>query len=171
MIESKHYQLKENQLTLKVKKAPYYIRIVFLIIAILFFTIPLIGLIFNTTLGGDFHVGFLIGMFLFGILGIYILRIYLWNTRGVEVLMWTEDNISYYADYGIFKDGKKELKIKIPIQFSFQKTGYDEDNLGNLVIESEDSKLVCVTKIPIDKLDELIDILKQNKFKKYNLHR
>src|SRR5690554_7495025 len=78
----KQYQIEGNKLILKVKKSPLFIRIIFFTVAILFFIMPLAGMLMYISLGNGFHIGFLMGFFFFGIMGFYILRMALWNTYG-----------------------------------------------------------------------------------------
>ena len=104
------------------------------------------------------HFGFIIGMFVFGVLGFYMLRISLLNTFGKEIITFENTNITYIADYGWFKDGKKQKEYEKPLKYTIRQIGYKEDNEGGLVIELEEP-ILCVTKMPNAELGELIDIL------------
>lgn len=41
-----------------------------------------------------------------------MLRQYLWNTQGKEVLEFDKDRIIYHADYGWFKDSRTEFSLE-----------------------------------------------------------
>jgi len=155
---NKQYELNTNVLVLRVKKAPLFVRSVMFFFSFLFFLLPLTGMILAITMGKGMHFGFIIGMFVFGVLGFYMLRISLWNTFGKEIITFENTNITYIADYGWFKDGKKQKEYKKPLIYTIRQIGYKEDNEGGLVIELEEP-ILCVTKMPNAELGELIDIL------------
>lgn len=156
----KQYWLNNNELTLKVKKAPLFIRGVMFIFSFLFFTLPSLGMIASVLSGNKLHIGFFIGIGVFGLLGFYLLRISLWNTYGSEKIIFTKLNTTYEVDYKWFKDGKKVKEI-IPLTFSIIPVGYEEDNTGVLKIGNNDSSINCVTKLPIIEIEKLIIELKK----------
>ena len=109
MTQSKQYQIAENSLTLRVKPSPLFVRAVMFLLAFAFFLAPVSGILVSLFSGQGFHIGYLIGGFIFGVLGFYLLRIALWNTYGTEFITFHPDHINYIADYGWFKDGKLSL--------------------------------------------------------------
>jgi len=161
MTEVKQYQLERNILTLKVKKAPLFVRSIMFLFAFLFFMIPLIVMILGIAMGQGMHIKYLISLFIFGLLGFYMLRISLWNTYGKEIVILNKDKVEYYADYGWFKDGKKLKEFNQQIEFGIRQIGYEDDNKGGLIIGLEEPNIICVTKMPNNVLDELIDKLNQ----------
>ena len=158
-------KLENNVLTLKVKKSPYLIRILLFVFSFLFFVAPFLGMLISIQLGNKFHIGFVIGIIVFGLLGFYMLRISLWNSFGKETIVFHKSEIIYEADYKWFKDGKKASKINPPY-FSIIPIGYKEDNIGALFIcdENENEFIESVVKIPIEQLEGLIDTL----YKEFN---
>lgn len=158
----KQYQLNGNILTLNVKKAPLFVRSVMFLFAFLFFLMPLMGIIIYMARGYGFHIGFLFMLFFFGILGFYMLRMALWNTYGNEIITLNKNQINHTADYGWFKDSKKPKEIKTPIVYSIRKIGYEDDCTGGLVIGLEEPNIVCVTKMPVKELQELIAKLNED---------
>lgn len=173
----KQFELQNNILRLRVKKAPVLIRIFLFLFAFLLFTGPLFGVITSAANGGGFHLGFFAVIFIFGLLGFYLLRNALWNTYGEELIQFNGHEISYEANYGWFKDGKKVVKIEV-IHFSIRTIGYVDENLGMLIISNSDLnlkssdtrqldqitnegdiKIESVVKMPIDQLEELIGLL------------
>lgn len=156
----KQYTLQNKILTLKVEKSPFLIRLILFLLSFSFFVFPIGGAVFSIALGSGFHIDFFIAIGIFSLLGFYLLRISLWNTYGEETISFLNDKIIYEANYGWFKDGKKETLISNP-DFYAVPVGYEEDNEGVLVIGSDDFKIESVVKIPILELEELL--LKLNK--------
>ncbi|MCA1763114.1 MAG: SoxR reducing system RseC family protein [Flavobacteriales bacterium] len=86
----KQFHLNGRELTLTVKRAPLFIRGMLFLFAFLSFIMPLVGMILYMAFGYGFHFGFLIGLFIFGLLGFYLLRVALWNTLGIEILVFSK---------------------------------------------------------------------------------
>lgn len=59
------------------------------------------------------------------------------------------------ANYRWFKDGKKRIENKAPLEFRIESVGYEEDKQGNLIIAS-DEEIRCVTKMRVNDIVELI---------------
>lgn len=152
------YHFKNNVLNLKVKKSPLAVRIVMFFLTFTFFIFPITGTIIGLLTGSGLHFGYFIGIGLFSLMGFYLLRLSLWNTFGEEMIEVLEDKIIYEANYGWFKDGKKEVPITIPA-YSFKSVGYEEDNEAVLVITSEESQLESVVKMPMSEMESLLFIL------------
>ncbi|WP_107037552.1 hypothetical protein [Brumimicrobium mesophilum] len=161
------YQITENQIILNVKKSNLFVRGTMFLFAFLFFLFPLISIILSISLGFGMHIGYFIILFIFGILGFYLLRIALWNTFGKEVIEISNTQINYIADYGWFKDGKKHIDIleskSDPIVFEIRKIGYEEELKGALTITLNEKSIFCVTKMDIPEIEEVIDHLKNHK--------
>lgn len=158
----KQYELDGKTLKLKVKKSPLFVRGTMFLFAFLFFIMPLTGMLLYMASGNGFHIGFAIGMFFFGLLGFYLLRIALWHTFGSEVLTFSKKNIEYVANYGWFKDGMKQIEIQPPMVYSIEQMGYIDENKGGLIIGEGETQIACVTKMPKEQLEELIDRLKSS---------
>lgn len=129
-----------------------------LLVAILSVSLPLMGMILHLASGKGMHIGFVIGLFVFGLLGFYLLRVFLWNTYGKETITFTADTIAYVADYGWFKDGKKERATSEIEGFAIRRVGYEDDNKGTLVLEGKDP-IFCVAKLPNEELVEVLENL------------
>ncbi|GAA3610318.1 hypothetical protein GCM10022396_29370 [Flavivirga amylovorans] len=91
-------------------------------------------------------------------MGFYLLRVSLWNTYGYETIFFNEQKLTYEANYGWFKDGKKVITIS-SLSFTIKQIGYEEDKKGTLIIETDDSCIECATKMPIHEIKELIEKL------------
>ena len=155
----KQHELNNGELTLRVKRSPVFVRIVIFLFAFLFFLLPLVGMILSILMGDGFHIGFLIGIGFFGLMGFYLLRIGLWNTYGTEIIKFQSSKVIYDSNYGWCKDAKKTKEI-IPLSFSLKPIGYGEDNEGVLIIGSNDFLIECATKMSINEINELIKKLK-----------
>ncbi|WET02148.1 hypothetical protein [Flavobacterium sp. YJ01] len=152
------YYYQNNILNLKVKRSPFLVRIVMFVLAFSFFILPICGAIFSVAIGEGLHIGFFVGIGIFSLFGFYLIRVSLWNTYGEETIIFFENKIIYEANYGWFKDGKKETIISNP-DFYVAPSGYEEDKEGVLVIASNDAKIESVVKMKIFQLEELISIL------------
>lgn len=155
----KQFVLDGDELTLRVKKAPLLVRGTLFFFAFLSFVMPVTATVVYMALGNGFHFGFLIGWFIFGLIGFYMLRIALWNTYGNEVIRFQGGRITYVADYGWFKDGKKHISHDDEVVFEMQPLGYEEDNKGGLLISGNGENISCVVKMPMEQGEGLIELL------------
>ncbi len=153
------FDLQANKLCLKVRKTPVIIRIVLFVFAFAFFVFPIISLLFSISNGNGLKFGYFIFIGCFGLMGFYLLRVSLWNTYGNEVIEILANKIIYEADYGWFKDGKKEVAY-VGLNYSIKSIGYEDENKGVLVIHTDDTQIESVVKMPIPQLEELIKKLK-----------
>lgn len=151
----KQYNLKGNQLELIVKPSPIIIRIIILVISIITFIMPLVGLVLRIAMGDGFHFAFLIAIAVFGYLGFYLLKIVLWNSYGKEVITLNKANTTFVSDFKFFQN-KVDIENLNITSFSYNQVGYEEENFGTLVIGDEDNELESVVKIPLNQLEELI---------------
>lgn len=155
----KQFALEGDSLTLKVKKAPALVRGTMFFFAFFSFLAPLTASVVYVAMGNGFHFAFLLGWFIFGLIGFYMLRIALWNTCGNEVIRFQGDRITYVADYGWFKDGKKHIRHDDSVVLDMQPMGYEEDNKGGLLISGDGEGIASVVKMPMEQVDELIELL------------
>lgn len=151
----KQYLIEDNKLILKVKKVPLFILIIMYLISFLLFVLPLIGIIVALVNNNGFHIKYILTMFIFGLMSFYIFRISLWNTYGKEELIFNKEHITYSVDYGWFKDKLSTKVINNP-SFSIKTIGYEEDKKGVLIIQDDNDKIECVTKMSIDAIEQLI---------------
>ncbi|MFL5762356.1 MAG: hypothetical protein ACJ77K_00355 [Bacteroidia bacterium] len=154
------YEIENNSLTLFVKRSALFARIFLLFFIALFFLAPSFGMFSALANGRAFHIGFLFGIGLFALMGFYLLRIFLWNTYGKELIQFNGKTITYEADYGWFRDGRKTVDIETVV-FSMKQIGFENENIAVLVIGSGESMIECVTKMTSGELEELIGHLKQ----------
>lgn len=159
ILDKEQYKFNNNELVLKVKKSPLIVRSIMFLFTSLFFLLPLSGICYGLATGGRLHIGLFIGLFVLGLMGFYLLRVSLWNTLGKEILVFSSDQLNYVADYGWFKDGKTQIEIKEKPEFAIRRVGYDDDKKGVLIVFTSHQTLNCVTKMPVDELETLIDDL------------
>lgn len=152
------YSFGNNQLKLKVSKAPFFVRLVLFLITFLCFALPLFGIIATIIEGDGIKFGGILAFGVFCLIGFYLLRISLWNNYGEEIIQFNATEIIYVADYCWFKDGKKTLG-KNEVTYSIKTIGYEEDNNGVLVISNGKSKIESVVKIPKQNLEKLISMI------------
>ncbi|WP_433832101.1 hypothetical protein [Flavobacterium anhuiense] len=150
-----HYHYENNTLRLQVKKSPFLVRATLFLIAFMLFVLPVGGTIFGIALGSGLQIGYFIAIGVCSLIGFYTLRVSLWNTYGQETIQFLENKIVYEANYGWFKDGKKEILISNP-SFYAVPAGYEEDNEGVLVIASSDTKVESVVKMPLIQVEDLV---------------
>ncbi len=158
--QERQYEIIGNQLVLMVKRSPFFVRGFMFTFSFLFFLLPLVGLFGGLVMGMGLHIAYFMGMFVFGVLGFYLLRISLWNTFGKEIIQFREGRVEYVADYGWFKDGCKEKVMDESLEFSVRPIGFEDDHKGALIIGEGDSAVYCVTKMPNSELNELIKELR-----------
>lgn len=151
-------QLNKNQLTLTVKKGPVFIRYFILLFAVICILLPITGLVLSMLVGDGFHFGFLFGIAIFGLLGSYMLKIFLWNSFGKEIISFNENSVEYSVDYRWFKS-EKSFPATSGLFFIINSVGYEEDKQGVLVIKSNDSILETATRFHLDDLKILVDQL------------
>jgi len=154
------FKLENNKITLTSKPSPLFARGLILFFAIISILLPVGGMIGSMANGNRFHIGFLITTGIFGLIGFYLLRVFLWNSYGKETIVFSKNQVTYEADYKWFKDGKKTQNFE-SLEFSIKPIGYQEDNIGTLVIESNEDCIESVVKMPNKELDSLILELKQ----------
>ena len=155
----KQYHLESNTLILNVKKGPLMMRSVLFFFAFFGFVAPLAAIGFALSNKSGLHFGFFISIFIFGLMGFYLLRLSLWNNYGKETIKFENGDIHYFADYGWFKDGRKNKPLIAPLQYDIEKIGYEEDHKGRLIISSGNEVIKCVTTMPIPQIEQLINEL------------
>ncbi|MGJ1238735.1 hypothetical protein [Sphingobacterium sp. G1-14] len=152
--------LKQNQLVLKEKRGPLIARLFIYLLTIFSIILPLGGVTVNVSNSGLTIVS-VIMLGLFGLIAYYMLRVSLWNTYGAEIIEFQKNKINYTADYQWFKGGQKEFDFE-KIDFTIQKSGYEEDNKGVLVIKFDEKEIFeTVSKLPLSDLEILRINLKE----------
>jgi len=147
-------EISDSKLTISVKKSPLLIRIVLSVVLSIMVLIPLLASYIVLTAGDGFHIGLAFSFLLFWGLGFYMLRIILWNSVGREILVLGNEKIEYTADYGLFKDGRKEIETnRLATEIIYE----DEPNnpVGRLRLNSDTESIESVIKTRLAELKEL----------------
>ena len=163
-MNSSQIQFSNNQLVLKVKKPSIFVLFFSFGFATFCMLLPIIILILIlSSSDGENPVKFLTLIFLSFpfFFGLFLLRISLWNSLGKEIYIFENEKINFVADYGWFKDGRKEI-LNQNINFNSIPKGYENENKGVLILESNGEKLESVVKIPFPELENLILNLNSN---------
>ncbi|WP_026703544.1 hypothetical protein [Flavobacterium soli] len=152
------FSFENQQLKLQVVKSPLLIQGILFLFTFLCFALPLFGLIFNAIEGKGIKFGGILALGIFSLIGFYMLRVSLWNRYGKEIIDFNTHEITYFADYKWFIDGKKSID-KNAILYSIRPVGYEDENKGILIISNEKSAIESVIKIPIQEIEKIIQIL------------
>lgn len=134
----------DNELQLTVIHSPLIIRFILFLFSFCFFVFPTLGMLMSIVAGNGFSFEYLIGIGLFSLMGFYLLRVSLSNTYGTESLVFGKDRITYEADYGWFRDGRKSIASE-NVAIHFNLIGYEDDQKGSLHFQS-DQEIFCVEK-------------------------
>lgn len=104
--------IEDSKIVIKGEKTNIFARIFLWLLVIFSFLIPIAVTISQIIIGNDYHFAILISYIVFWGIGVFMLRIVLWNTYGEEVFCLKEKSIEYYADYKYLKDSHKVFKIE-----------------------------------------------------------
>ncbi len=152
------FTVEGNKITLFVKKSPLLIRVVLLLLAFLCVVLPLMGIVMNAMEGNDFHLKYLLALGVFSLLGFFLLRLFLWNSYGKEVIEINDSSLTYYADYYWFKGNQQQLSME-ELTIDFVAVGFREEQIGQLLfISSETILLESSVNMPIPDLIKIIDL-------------
>ena len=148
-------ELTNNKIILSVKKSPKGVTVALLILAFASVLTPLFGLVINVMMGNGLRFMFVFFIGIMGFIGLYLLRMSLWNSRGREIILLKDNHFTYIADYGWFKD--TVLKVNCEnITLTHSPFGHSEEKTGILVIGDDKYFKRSVVKIPLDQLEKLI---------------
>lgn len=156
--QARNITIEGNEIIMHVKKANLFARIMMFGFAFISFLLPISGTLGSIISGNGFHFAFLIAIFLFGLIGFYLLRSALWNTRGIETIKFKGSRIIYTAHYGWFKDRINEYHLNESFEIKAEQIGYEEEITSILLIDWGDDKIECATKINSEVLDDFLKI-------------
>ena len=101
-----------DTITFHHKQTPLMIRFFLGLLVLVCTLIPIIVLIVVALNRKGLHIGIFLAFFLFWGLGFMMLRSFLWNSFGKEILYLQKDKIIYLADYKYFRDARQEIEIE-----------------------------------------------------------
>ena len=116
--------------------------------------IPIISTIAVATWGLGFNIGIVISYVIFWGIGFFLLRIFLWNSYGKEILTLNKHKIFYIADYKYFKDGSQELDLT-DLAIEIINEDKPEKSIGRLHLKNNSGNIETVLKVDISKLKQI----------------
>ena len=147
---------EKKEMVIFIKPSPLFTRIILSIVIGISISIPILVTAFAIYSRAELKIGLFFSYFLFFGIGFYLLRVFLWNCYGKEVIIFNKENIKYYADYKYFKDGRQTIKnVNLDIYFSEFTEGSEKK--GILIIENEKEKITSCIKLPKKEVKLIVD--------------
>jgi len=143
-------------LTISVKKSSLFSRIILAIFIILFFTAPLLTSGFIIYSGQNLKFAIIIFYLIFGLCGIFFLRLFLWNTGGREIITFEKEKVNYFADYKYFKDRKISIASDA-LSIDIVETDINDEKEGRLKICNRTEVIETVIRVPLAELTDKIN--------------
>ena len=152
------YTINDKTLIIKPKKVPVWVKAILYFVTFISIILPLASFVFGILING-FLLTYFIIIFIFGLFSIYFIRLSLWNTFGREVIHFSQNQVTYQADYGWFKGHQHNIHHDNQLEITIQQVGYEDDNIGVLIFYNKTDKIESVVKMPISTLEELMNEL------------
>lgn len=140
------FQEGDSGVLIQARRSSLFMVILFaflLLIAVLGICILLVVLVTGSV---NFHYGYLLGIALLCFLSWYFLRLFLWNSYGKELIMFSKDRITYTADYRMFQESKQEIPLDEHTHMSVA-----DHNDGSVYLRMSHGKQVIETIILVPK--------------------
>ena len=134
-----------------VEKKSLYVKLVLALLIVVSFLIPPAATVVSIQHDIRLNIGIVVSYLLFWGIGIYFIRVLLWNSYGKEVLILEKDELNYYADYKLFRDNKKTLK-RIDLKIEIIELIIGKEKKGTLIFNNS---IETVIKLPISELNEV----------------
>ncbi len=154
--------MNENQLSISHdeiiitgKKGPLFIRIFLSIVSFICFMIPVFS---GTELVSDLDypmLAFFALLFFFSFMGLFMLRIVLWNSMGKERLKFKKEYVQYIADYGWFRSKKVSLETD-ELVLEVLDLNESEPDLGTLRFSNESELIETALELPKEELEKIV---------------
>ena len=139
-----------DSITFHHKKTPLMIRFFLGLLVLVCALIPVIVLTVVALNRKGLHIGIFLAFFLFWGLGFMILRIFLWNSFGKEILYLQKDKIIYLADYKYFRDARQEIEIEeLEAEIVYSET---TNGAGTLRLKNGKTTIDTVLETPLENL-------------------
>jgi hypothetical protein len=142
---------KNNEIIISSEPSAFIARIILIVIIIISILIPIAATIGMTITEIGFHFGILISFLLFWGIGIYLIRVFLWNTFGREIILYQPDKISYLADYKYFKDSRHEISTD-----NLEASIIEKESGGVIKFSNKESTIMTVLPIPLKEAENII---------------
>lgn len=152
------YTINDKTLIMKPKKVPIWVKAILYCVTVFSVIFSFTILIFGILTNGFLFFSFII-IFIFCLLVIYFVRLSLWSTFGREIIHFSQNQVTYQADYGWFKGNQHIIQYDNQLKINIQQVDYEEDNIGVLVLSNKTNKIESVVKMPISALEKLMNEL------------
>lgn len=151
---AKFDQGSSNSLTLEVNEGPAYIKWGLATLTVIACLVPMVSSVYAVFFGEDPHLSYLIIPIVFGYIGVYLLKTFLWHSYGAEEMHFSKEHFSYVANYGYFKGPEKRLTY--PFYINYEVVWQNDDHLeGVLSIYNDEGVINSALKLPIDEMEKL----------------
>lgn len=135
-------------------------------VSLVFFIILSIGGLAMAIISSEDGKIFIIPLLIYIASAIYLSRLLLWNSQGKEVYKISKGQITYYYDYGLFKDNENTRKFNLltlgvldkrnnDVHFSLDKIRTKAKE-GNLLISLDEEDIESTLPIEINNLVQVI---------------
>ena len=142
------------RVTLTVKPPPLLSRYVLGLFTMVLFCLPLASCIYGLLWGSGPHLGYVFLLLCFAMLGVFVLRIYLWISYGKEEIEFSQIGVKYMPSSRYFTGPGKSLKS--PYSLSYMPTWEEGSQIkGVLTIISEGNEIRTAVKLPFEDLERL----------------
>jgi hypothetical protein len=150
---------KDNERIIASESSSLFARVFLLLITIVSILIPFGATIVISISDIGFNIGILVSYALFWGIGVFLFRVFLWNSFGQEIITLQDDKIIYIADYRFFKDGRSEISTDgiEAISVHSESKGLE---LVKIKISNGKSSIETVSPIPINDADKFINEIK-----------
>lgn len=152
------HQIDKNSLTIFLKRAPLFVRVMYYVFTAICFLFPLVSVTLYAIYSGKLHFGFIFLFALFGVIGFFLLRASLWNTYGKETIQRNGNIIEYTADYGWFKDKARSLNVQQTTEV--KELPHYNDGKFKLAVSNGDASSSIETAVPLEE-DEAIQLVQK----------
>ena len=153
--------LTDNDLVIEKEKVSWFAKFVLLTLVLISWTIPIVTTIFALTNDIDMTFGVLFTYLLFGGIGIYLFRSFLWNTYGREIFTLDNDEIIYTPDYKLFKGSQQKITAD---GLTAELIDYDESDFnsihGRIRLTSGQNEIITVLKSRKTDLEKIVENIK-----------
>lgn len=153
--------LTENDFVIEKAKASWFAKFVLITLMLISWAIPIVATIFALRNDINMSFGIIFSYLLFGGIGIYLFRAFLWNTYGQEIFKLNNDEILYTPDYRLFKGSLQKIRTD---GLTAELIDYDESDsdsiYGRIRLTNGQDEIKTVLKSRKTDLKIIIDNIK-----------
>jgi hypothetical protein len=139
-----------------VEQKSLFVKLVLALLTVVSFLIPPAVTVVSIQYDIGLNIGIVVSYLLFWGIGIYFIRVLLWNSCGKEVLILEKDELNYYADYKLFRDNKKTLK-RIDLKIEIIELIIGKEKKGTLIINNSIETVIKIPSSEVSAIKEKIE--------------